>query len=120
MTEMVPALDRIIRIRAVQELTPSQALAFILDLKQVVGEVAGEAAADELRAFEQRVDQLVLTAFDVYSECREQISSIRINEIRKRSLDRIERLNEWRAQRDQGDSDHDREPARDPDDVEVT
>jgi hypothetical protein len=110
--QLVPALDRIIRIRAVQELAPSQALAFIVDLRQVIVGVADPPlSVDELLELAQRIDRLALVAFDVYCRCREQISSIRINEIRNRSLNRIERLNEWRERRDRGDDRcHDQEP----------
>jgi hypothetical protein len=103
--ELTPALDRIIRIRAVQELAPSQALAFVLDLRQVIADEVSDPplSADELQELAQRIDRLALTAFDVYTQCREQISSIRIKEIRNRSLNRLERLNEWRERRDRGD-----------------
>ena len=110
--ELVPALDRIIRIRAVQELAPSQALAFIVELRQVIIDVTDPPLSkEEVLALAQRIDRLALAAFDVYSQCRDQLSSIRINEIRNRSLNRIERLNEWREKRDRSDDQiHDREP----------
>jgi hypothetical protein len=113
--ELAPALDRIIRIRAVQELAPSQALAFVLDLRKVIVEQVTNPplSADELQELAQRIDRLALTAFDVYSRCREQISSIRIKEIRNRSLNRIERLNEWLEKRDRGDDQsQDQEPLK--------
>jgi hypothetical protein len=110
--KLVPALDRLIRIRAVQELASSHALDFIVDLRQVfVGVADPPLSVDELLELAQRIDRLALVAFDVYCRCREQISSIRINEIRNRSLNRIERLNEWRERRDRGDDRcHDQEP----------
>ncbi len=101
--QLAPALDRIIRIRAVQEFAPSAALKFVFAIKNLIRDEVGgtgESVPDhELIRFDERVDHLALAAFDVYSRCREQIYSIRVNEIRNRSMNRIERLNQWRAKR---------------------
>jgi hypothetical protein len=97
-------LDRIIRVRAVQDFKPSEALAFLVELKTVIRErVAsdGLACESELVALESRLDGVLLAAVDVYSRCREQIYDIRVKDIRNRSLKMMERLNEWRARRDE-------------------
>jgi len=92
-------LDAIIKIRSVQGLMPSQALAFIFQLKQIVREVIKETAekefatpqaAREVLAFDTKVDELALLAFDLYAANREKICAIRIGEM-KRSLFVIER-----------------------------
>jgi len=103
--ELAGVLDGLVRVRAVQDLTPAQAVGFVLELKAVLREELAEAlsaaeAASELRAVEDWVDRLLLVAFDVYARCREQVHAIRVNEIRNRSLKVMERLNEWRARRD--------------------
>jgi hypothetical protein len=103
--ELAGAIDGFIRVRAVQDLTPAQAVGFVLELKAVFREqLAGTPwapdAASELRALEDWVDRLLLVAFDVFARCREQVYAIRVNEIRNRSLKVMERLNEWRAGRD--------------------
>ncbi len=91
-TVLVPALDRIIRIRAVQSFRPSEALGFVLELKRIVrGHGTGDVPDDQLEKFEARIDRLVLLAFDVYMSCREQISEIRANEIRNRTHLLLER-----------------------------
>jgi len=90
------ALDRIVRIRAVQELTPSQALGFVFSLKQAILDVLGreaETVARDLLAFERRIDELALVAFEIYVGCREQICEIRINEMKKRTFKLEERMN---------------------------
>jgi hypothetical protein len=107
--EIGEALDRIIRIRAVQDYSPSQAVGFVFELKNLVheelaGTPAVTAEADSLRMLDVRVDRLALQAFDVYMQCREQVYSIRVNEIRNRSLKMMERLNAWRAERDDEDA----------------
>ncbi|HSL19544.1 MAG TPA: RsbRD N-terminal domain-containing protein [Methylomirabilota bacterium] len=97
--QLAPGLDRIVRIRALQDMSPSQAVGFVLDLKEIFDDVVSEASDAVRRDFDDRVDHLLLAAFDVYSGCREQVSEIRVREIRNRSLKQMERLNEWREQR---------------------
>lgn len=90
-------LDRIVRIRAVQEFSPSQALGFLFPLKSVIREVVKQETTEkglgeELMALERRIDQLVLLSFDKYVECRERLFEIRIREIKDstcRTWDRI-------------------------------
>jgi hypothetical protein len=89
-------LDPIIRIRAVQNFTPSQATAFILSLKKVLREnltkeLRDSSVAAELIAFESKIDQLCLMAFDIYMQCREKIFQISANEMRNRTFRAFER-----------------------------
>jgi hypothetical protein len=84
-------LDAIIRIRAVQNFTPSQAIAFILSLKKVLREnltkeLRDSRIASELVTFETKIDRLCLMAFDIYMQCREKIFQIRANETRNRTF----------------------------------
>lgn len=94
---MMPSVDNIVKIRAVQDFEPSQAVAIIFVLKQAVRVVlkahAGEA--EKLRAlldFESRIDRLGLATFDSYVQCREKIHEIRIKEIKNRSTMLFERM----------------------------
>ena len=89
-------LDPIIRIRAVQNFTPSQATAFILGLKKVLrenfaNELRDSRYAEELLVFESNIDQLSLMAFDIYMQCREKIYQISANETRNRTFRAFER-----------------------------
>jgi hypothetical protein len=98
------ALDRIVRVRAVQDLRPSEALVFLLDLKRVIHERIVSDGLDpgpELAAVDDRIDGVLLAAVDVYSRCREEIFDIRVKDVRNRSLKMMERLNEWRARREE-------------------
>jgi hypothetical protein len=87
--EMRRALDGILRVRAVQDLSPSAAVGFVLLLKQAIGEELSEgesrldAEIDEADLFE-RIDRLALEAFDLFMQCREQIYELRVREIRGR------------------------------------
>ena len=100
--ELTSALDRVIRVRAVQEFSPSAAVRFVFDLKNLLREVmkgAGSDAADLLDVLDDRIERLGLHAFDVYMGCREQMWSIRMQEIRNQSLGILERMQEWREKR---------------------
>jgi len=91
-------LDLVIRVRAVQELTPSAAIGFIFDLKAVVRDVVTDGGRVP-NEFDRAIDRLGLVAFDVYMRCREQLWSIRAEEIRNQSLGILERMQEWREKR---------------------
>lgn len=91
-------IDNIIRIRAVQNFTPSQAVSFIFLLKNVIREeLAGELDhgqnADDLRTLESQIDGLALTAFDIYMNCREKICEIKSNEARDMTFRLLQRAN---------------------------
>jgi len=88
-------LDEIIKIRAVQSFSPSQAVGFILDLKKAIRdelkiELSGKTVSDELLNFESFIDQIVFLGFDLYMESREKVFKIRVNEIRSKSFKAID------------------------------
>lgn len=81
------ALDNIIRIRAVQDFSPSQTVALVLLLKKAVrdtleSELKENRLFSELLEFESRIDEIALLAVDIYVKCREKIYEIRINEVK--------------------------------------
>ena len=91
-------LDRVIRIRAVQDFSPSQALSFIFLLKTAVRDATADvdmdaAALKEIQAFELKIDRAALFGFEIYMGCREQIYRIRADEIRNRTVKLLERSN---------------------------
>ena len=78
-------LDRIIRIRTVQDFSPSGAVGFLFALKGIIrSEVHPESVegdpANDLLDLENRIDGLVLLAFDIYMQCRERVFEIRVKE----------------------------------------
>ena len=86
--ELSSAIDGIVRIRAVQEFTPSAAVGFVYTLRGILREELAEAALDPagLAALDNGVDRLALVAFDVYMQCREKIFEIRVREIKESQL----------------------------------
>jgi hypothetical protein len=96
--EVSPFLDKVIRIRAVQDFTPSQALGFIFEFKRLVREELATAIEDDgvteaLSGLERRVDQVGLLSLDLYMKCREKLYELRINEVKNRVGRLIERAN---------------------------
>lgn len=89
-------LDPIIRMRAVQDFTPSQATGFILFLKTVIRKNTENHRDDshlleELLRFESKIDTLNALAFDIYMNCREKIYQIKATEGRGNTLKAFQR-----------------------------
>lgn len=86
--EISSQLDAIVRLRAVQDFKPSEAVAFIFHLKDIVRDALGRELlqggtfAEDLRKLEVSVDDLALYAFDLYMLCREKIYDIKAEEAR--------------------------------------
>jgi hypothetical protein len=81
------SLDSILKIRSVQDFSPSKAVGFIFLLKRAIGEtlkseICKEAVIDEWLKLQSRIDDLALQAFDIYMGCREKICEIRVNQAR--------------------------------------
>jgi hypothetical protein len=88
--EYAEFLDQVIRIRAVQDFTPAQAVAPILELKWVVKQVFSadkecRALLSELDSFDCDVDRAALAAFDLYMESRDRLHRARIRELKSGS-----------------------------------
>ena len=84
---LLPSLDSIIKIRSVQDFSPSKGVAFVFLLKKSVeeslrGEIEKPGIGQEWLSFQARIDELSLQAFDLYVACREKICEIRINQAR--------------------------------------
>jgi hypothetical protein len=96
--EVLRALDGVIRIRSVQDFTPSEAVAFVFELKTAIRDVTdarmwGPENWDDLAELESRIDRVALLAFEKYTECREKLHEIRNNEIKSRALKLMQRVN---------------------------
>lgn len=81
---IVSFLDPIIRIRAVQDFTPSQAVGFILDLKNVIREkLKKELKSAPVQAgiadIDTNIDRLCLIGFDIFVTCREAIYQLKVS-----------------------------------------
>lgn len=91
-----PFLDNIIRIRAIQDFSPSQAVSFVFLLKKVIREelereIHENGISEELLLFEQRIDNLALLSFDIYMKCREKIWELKANELSNQTYSLLKR-----------------------------
>ncbi|MFO7800702.1 MAG: RsbRD N-terminal domain-containing protein [Desulfovermiculus sp.] len=90
-TEVLPtAVDGIVRVRAVQDFPPSAAVGCFLMLKKIIRQNVGAQIRDqnlvnELAVFDDKVDQLMLVAFENYVQCREKIWELKAKEAQHRT-----------------------------------
>ena len=93
---IVSFLDPVIRIRAVQDFSPSEVTAFVFFLKNIIRETLkkdpeGQKDTDGLLQIESKIDKVGLLAFDVYMQCREKLYEIKSTEMRNRMFRAFER-----------------------------
>ena len=92
------ALDQIVRIRAIQAFSPSQALSFIPALKSIIVDYQdmgpgkdSMAHADEKSNIASNLDNMLLRAFDIYMECKETLYQLRARDDKHRAYKAFER-----------------------------
>jgi hypothetical protein len=90
------SLDNIVRIKAVQDFSPSRALSFIFLLKKVIREelereIKENQFPDELASLESSIDKVALLAFDIYMKCRERIYEIKADEVKRLTFRLLQR-----------------------------
>ncbi len=106
-------LAAMLRVRAVQEMSASQAVGFVLGLKRAIRAEAGEpencARAEELVALEEAVDRVALLGFDLFTEVREELARVRIREMERHVSWITSRLNasDTRPRGEWGEADED-------------
>jgi len=86
--DAVAALEAIVKIRSVQEFTPSRAVGFVYRLREAIREelapdLADGAHAAELADLDGRIERLALLAFDAYVRCRDQVFRLRQDELKR-------------------------------------
>lgn len=87
---IVPALENIVRIRAVQDFSAREAVEFVFLLKKILREQPC-GRPEDAREFEDRIDRMALTAFDLFMRCREDILEVRVSEV-KRKVGLLEKM----------------------------
>ncbi|MFH1773537.1 MAG: RsbRD N-terminal domain-containing protein [Methanobacteriota archaeon] len=85
--KLMESLDNIIRVRAIQDFSPSEAISFVFFLKKAVREELKKEMGDhkilrEILNFETAIDKLASMAFDIYVKCKQDIYELRVNEVR--------------------------------------
>ncbi|MCF8030234.1 MAG: RsbRD N-terminal domain-containing protein [Desulfohalobiaceae bacterium] len=87
--QLPDSVDAIVRIRAVQEFSPSQALQVFTVLKDVLRAQLDKPVQEhgwqaEYRALEDKVDQLSMLAVDIYVKCKEKMWELRVRQAQER------------------------------------
>jgi hypothetical protein len=84
---MRDALDDILRIRAVQQISAGTAVGFLFHLKELVRAELPRADGDrfrmELETLDRDIDHAALVAFEVYVAHRERLFELRMNEVKR-------------------------------------
>ena len=91
-------LDNIIRVRAVQDFSASQAVAFIFFLKSVIREGIKDipltpGLSADLASLESQIDSLALIAFDIFMQCRERLYDIKAKEMKNMTYRLLKQAN---------------------------
>ncbi|SPF53732.1 putative component of dissimilatory sulfate reduction system, protein DsrT (second copy apart from operon) [Candidatus Desulfosporosinus infrequens] len=92
-------LDDIIKVRAIQDFTPSKAMSFVFLLKNVVRKELekeirqSQQLSEALLEFELKIDDLALLSFDKYIKCREQIYKLKTDELKRMSFTLLKKAN---------------------------
>lgn len=87
-------LVEIIKVRAVQDMSPAQALSFVFLFKAAARvEIGNDVPAATLEILDHRVDQTALFAFDIYTKCREQMYQLRNQEMQRHVSVIIDKFN---------------------------
>jgi len=98
--KLYKAIDRIIRIKAIQDVDAADACSFIYTLKGIIRDaVNGELGSDpavltELLNLERKMDEVALLTFNIYVDCRETVYKLRVHQI-KAKCDFLERMGSY-------------------------
>lgn len=97
------AVDRFVKLRAVQKFTPGQSMAVFYLMKpilreEVMPEMLARGQISDYLEMESRLDTLALLAFDIYMSARETLADARIKEIRNQHA----QLARWAQQLENG------------------
>ena len=74
------AAEEIVRLRAVQDCSPREAVGFVFQLREII---RAHHAEVEFVDLERRLEELALVTFDRYMKCREDLALVRINEAKR-------------------------------------
>ncbi len=91
-------LEDLIKLRAVQDFKPSEAVRFVFRLKGVIQEMLselpeGRGLMEEFMGFSFQIDELALRVFDIYMESRERLNEVKVNEMRNMTAWILKKVN---------------------------
>ncbi len=81
-----PALVEMLKVRALQPISATEAMSFLFEIKTLVRERCEKQGMDKLYkeflAFCVRVDATALAMFDIFTNCKHRVFMVRINELK--------------------------------------
>ncbi len=94
-------LQHLMRIRAVQQFAPAEAVGFVFQLKDVIRTRLGKDVAagelyPELLEFESAVDDVAMVCVELYTEAREQLFRSQLKSVHRQTYKLVERMNKMR------------------------
>lgn len=89
------SLANILRIRAVQDFTPSQALSFIFQFKEIAMHYLKKSNSDisDFIELDGMIDKVLGVGINIFVGLKEQLFEIKSNEVKKRFSRAVDRLN---------------------------
>jgi hypothetical protein len=88
-------LDALVRMRAVQNYSPRQAVGFVFLFRRALADVLRDELAgvhaEELIELDARLDEMALEAWDRYAACRDKMSELRAREATARTYTLLKR-----------------------------
>jgi thiol-disulfide isomerase/thioredoxin len=93
---LIESIDNLMRIRAVQDMKPSQATAIFLPLKEIIEKYLVVKKGNNIKEYIEmcrRIDYLTSLGFDSYVKMVKKIYDIKSNEVEKRFGKAVERIN---------------------------
>jgi len=89
------SLMEIIRVRAVQDFFPSTAINFILELKEIIKDETNweSFSIEEKEVLDKKIISLLLSAFDIYEQCRQKLYDLRVHEIKRHVMGLLKMAN---------------------------
>ncbi len=90
--DIIGSLEGLVKIKAVQDFSASQAVRFIFLLKQVLRKHMGDRL-ESILELEDKVDKLALVCFDLYMRNREKVHDLKSAELRRMHYRLLEQAN---------------------------
>jgi hypothetical protein len=95
--QILAQLDEVLRLKAIQEASPSRALAFLFVLKTIIREELAQELQDpecaaEMAELESRIDGLALLGFDAFMQRREKLCEVKVSEVKRKVSTLLRRL----------------------------
>ena len=89
-------MNEIVQVRAVQKFEADQAMAVLFILKtiirkHIVPKLSKSEEFADLLELESKIDSLALMGFRIYSECRDKVQRMRVDEFKRKHFQLLKR-----------------------------